>query len=161
MREKNRGVTSSVSLLMLFALFAVLSLMQVLYGARVYERVVARMEDGHALRASLVYVENKLRAHDGKGQATIEDANGVDVLCLWDEDEANVICVYFYDGALMEQYISAETVFLPDAGQEIARLSDFTFSHEGDNGFSLVACTWDGTMRSVSVRLRAPGGGAA
>ncbi|HWQ58127.1 MAG TPA: hypothetical protein VN540_03830, partial [Clostridia bacterium] len=83
--DTGRGVAGTAALIMLFAAFAVLSLIQVLYGARVYERVVARMDDGYGLRASLAYVANKLHAHDGAGPVTIEDADGLSVLCLWDE----------------------------------------------------------------------------
>lgn len=154
-----RGVASNAAMLMLFAAFAILSLLQVLYGARVYRRIVSRMDDGYALRASLSYVVNKLHAHDGAGEAEIEHPDGLPVLCLWDAAEENVICIYFFDGALMEQYLSVETVFLPGAGQVITELADFTFFEE-EGGFAFTACTFEGTMRSVSVRLRAMGGEA-
>lgn len=161
MHSGKRGITSTVMMLMLFALFAILSLVQVLYGAHVYERIVARMNDGYALRASLSYVANKLHAHDGEGPVTIEDADGLSVLCLWDADEANVVCIYFENGTLMEQYIEDGVTFIPDAGQKITELADFTFEQEADGGFALSAWTWEGTMRTLNVGMRATGGDGA
>lgn len=160
MRDGKRELSSTAAMLMLFTLFALLSLLQVLYGARVYERVVARMDDGYALRASLCYVTNKLHAHDGEGSATIEDANGLPVLCLWDAAQENVVCIYFQNGALMEQYIAVSAAFIPDAGQTIAELADFTFVQAEKDRFVFTASTWEGTMRRVDVSLRAGGGDA-
>lgn len=155
LRDTGRGVTATAAMLLLFAAFAVLTLLQALYGAAVYERVVGRMDDGYHLRASLSYVANKLHAYDGAGEIDIEDADGLPVLCLWDEGKQGVTCVYFFDGALMEQYIEASTRFEPAAGQRIAELADFTFS-EAQGGFSFTAYTFEGTMRTLDVRLRTP-----
>lgn len=160
MRDGKREISSTAAMLLLFTLFALLSLLQVLYGARVYERIVARMDDGYALRASLSYVTNKLHAHDGEGTVTIEDANGLPVLCLWDAAQENVVCIYFQSGALMEQYIAVSAEFIPDAGQKIAELADFTFSRTESGGFVFTASTWEGTMRTVDVSMRAGGGEA-
>jgi len=157
--QPNRGLTSTVAMLMLFTFFGLLSLLQVLYGARVYERVVSRMEDGHNLRASLSYVTNKLHAHDGMGPITVEQANALPVLCLWAENGETVTCIYFTNGALYEQLLDPRTLFLPEAGQEIARLADFTFVEDG-GAYTFSACTFEGTMRRVTVRLRSPAGGA-
>lgn len=157
-RKNGNGFTSTVFSMMLFTFFALLSLLQVLYGARVYKDVVSGMDDGYALRASLNYAANRLHAHDGCGPVRTETVNGLDVLCLWDENEEYVTCIYFTDGYLMEQYIASSAAFIPSAGQHITELADFTFETFEDGSVTFTAWTWEGTMRSVSVYQRAGGG---
>ncbi len=156
-QKSGYGFTSTVLSMMLFVFFALLSLLQVLYGARVYSDVVAGIDDGYALRASLNYATNKLHAHDGCGPVRTENVNGLDVLCLWDEKEEYVTCMYFTDGYLMEQYMASSSAFIPSAGQRIAELADFTFDVSDSGGVTFTAWTWEGTMRSVSVYQRAGG----
>ena len=157
--ELRRGVTSTLALLMLFTAFALLTLLQVLYGARVYGRIVKRMEDGSNLRASLSYVTNKLHAHDGVGPITVEQAQDIPVLCLWDEEQGIVTCIYFTNGALMEQSLAIEAGFLPELGQEIAELADFSFACDKQGEFTFTACTWEGTLRRATVHTRIWEGG--
>ena len=60
----------------------------------------------------------------------------------------------------MEQYIAVSAAFIPDAGQTIAELADFTFVQPEKDRFVFTASTWEGTMRRVDVSLRAGGGDA-
>ncbi|HOG01360.1 MAG: hypothetical protein BWY35_00740 [Firmicutes bacterium ADurb.Bin248] len=154
LRDAGRGITATAAMLLLFTAFALLSLLQALYGAAVYERVAGRMDDGYNLRASLSYVANKLHAHDGAGGVDIEQAEGLPVLRLRDEERESVTLVYFFDGALMEQTVEAAARFDPGAGQRIAELADFTI-REIEGGYAFTAYTFEGTMRALDVRLRA------
>lgn len=139
----------------LFALFAVLSLLLVLYGARVYERVVARMDDGYAMRASLNYVANKLHASDNGKDVRLAELGGIDTLVM-PSDESYLVCVYFSDGKLMEQYVLDEDAFLPELGTVIEELSSFEIEPV-EKGFRLTATTSEGSRRTLTVLMRTGG----
>ncbi len=157
-RSHNKGVTGTVFLLMLFLLFAVLSLALVLYGARVYQGVVGDMDGSYAMRASLNYVSNKLHAADGGCAVNVEEAAGVRVLTIADET-GSVTCIYYYNGTLMEQYVAAGAAFEPAVGQAIVELEDFDCAIE-NGGVKLTAQTGEEAPRSITVYFRTMGGDA-
>lgn len=61
----NRKHTAdTLFVVLLYGLFALLSLLLILIGARVYKRTVEHTEARGDVRASLSYVANKVRAAD-------------------------------------------------------------------------------------------------
>ncbi len=157
-RTQNKGITATVFMLMLFTLFAILALLLVLYGARVYQGVVDDMDASYAMRASLNYVSNKLHAADGGCAVNVEEAAGVEVLTILDE-AGNITCMYFYQGALREQTLASGASFAPEAGQAIVELHNFTYEIK-DGGMALSAETDGGLSRSLTVYFRTMGGDA-
>ena len=65
--------------LLLYGLFALLSLLLVLIGAQVYRSIVRQTEARSDTRASLSYVANKIRSAE---EARLETREGVPVLVL-------------------------------------------------------------------------------
>lgn len=155
-RGGKRHSFDSVFVLLVFAVFAAASLLLVVVGADVYRGVVKDGDQNGALRASLTYVTNKVRANDTVGGITLRNVEGTDVLCMQAGslgERKLVTYLYFYDGKLLEQYgffdeglslgegdVIVETQFF--RMQQKTRLLIFTVP-DGQGG-----------EQSVSVRLR-------
>ena len=76
----NRKHTAdTLFVVLLYGLFALLSLLLILIGARVYKRTVEHTEARGDVRASLSYVANKVRAAD---RVSLETRDGLSVLVL-------------------------------------------------------------------------------
>ena len=92
----------SLFILLIFSMFAVVSLLLVAIGAGMYQRVLARIDKNEEIRSSLSYVMNKIRANDDSGVLTLKNYNGVTVLCIKQNDDENDLTdyIYFYDGEI-------------------------------------------------------------
>lgn len=125
----NRGVGAvrGMFMFLLLAAFAVLSVIVVLVGARVYRAVEGRGAENYESRTVLAYVAGKVRALDAAGRITTETVGGADALVLGaaygGEDYATYI--YAYDGRLMEYFGRAGSAFSPEHGEPIAEAAGF------------------------------------
>ena len=88
----------SLFILLIFSVFAVVSLLLVTIGAGMYQRVVERMGINEEVRSSLSYVVNKVRANDEAGALSLKTYGGVPVLCMKQsgEDSGLTNYIYFY-----------------------------------------------------------------
>ena len=111
--------------LLLYGLFALLSLLLVLIGAQVYRSIVRQTEARSDTRASLSYVANKIRSAE---EARLETREGVPVLVLPEQagEQTYETLIYFYDGLLRELFQREEDAFLPANGEELTPLQAFT-----------------------------------
>ena len=94
--------------LVLFGLFAVMSLFLVLIGSDVYMKIVDNADDNGKIRISVSYLANKMRAYDSEEYSVyVDNISGCEVL-VFEEEVAGYTyqnLVYYYDGALREVMI--------------------------------------------------------
>lgn len=159
--NSNKGMISTVFVLMLFLLFAITALLLALFGAEVYENTASDAEENSQLRASLLYVSNKLHGGDtaaGCGLLTYNEE--MPVLCIAEEfgGEYYITYIYHYDGALREQFLHSGMTFDPAYGEAITELTDFIMEPRDSNRLRLTA-VYGEESRTVTVALRT--GGAA
>lgn len=122
----------------LYGMFALLSLLLVLIGAQVYKRIVQNTEARGGIRASLSYVANKVRASDESGGVRLENRDGIDVLVFEEtvEDATYETLIYYYDGALRELFQPSGTSFTPASGETLTAVTQFSMSEK--NGLLII-----------------------
>ena len=138
--------------LLLYGLFALLSLLLVLIGAQVYKNIVATSDAHSTVRASLSYVANKVRAGDVEGGIRIETRQDLPLLVL--EEQAGgatyETLIYYYDGALRERFQHSGAAFDPANGETLTALDGFALSQEDD---LLVVTVRDGDGQEHSLHI--------
>lgn len=151
---RSRSV-QTLCVLLVYCLFAVCSLLLILTGAAGYRNISRKMDGDDQLRASLSYVANKVRAGDEAGGISLEKSGDTDVLAISAEYDGDgyVTCLYWYDGALMEQFLKEKDPFLPADGEKVTSLKQFSITRRG--GVLTLSATADtGRQASMTVCLR-------
>ena len=112
----------------LLALFAMMSVMLVLFGAQMYRGVVDRMDSNNSRRVLYSYVRSMVRSEDAVDSVRVEETGGVTALGLHEmiDDTEYVTWLYEYEGKLYEQFTRAGSELVPDHGVEIIEIKEFT-----------------------------------
>ncbi len=133
MQEKRKNAVESLFVLLLFSLFAITSLLIVTIGSNIYHSIVEGTDTNSAVRSSLSYVSNKVRAADSGGNISIQEQDGMEVLIIRQTIEGMVYHTYIYyqDGYLWENFTQAEDFFQPEMGEKVLEVQDFQMKQEG------------------------------
>lgn len=153
MKKRFTKITDLMSLLV-FAVFAVCVLLVLLYGARVYQNLARRGEEGFQLRTATQYVSMRVRQAEKVNIADFEGCEALEIRELIDGD-IYVTRVYCYDGYLRELFCTEDASLQPDAGEKIMPAESLHFCVEGD----LLTAIVDG--RPVLLSLQGKTGGAS
>ena len=155
--RKNRGVGAvhGMFMFMLLAAFALLSVIVVLVGARVYRSVDQRSGENYDTRTALSYIAGKIRAADASGQIETVQIEDREVLVLSAEYDgrAYVTYIYVHNDRLMEYFGRKDATFSPPYGDMIAKAEDFHCSLE-NNLLSFSITSTDGTLRTMTLFLQ-------
>ncbi len=142
---------------LLFAVYVISCMLLLIIGIRSYRSTRENGEYANDLRLSLGYVANKIRAEDKPGAVFIDERSGVETLVIaHDYDIPCETRIYFYDGALFENFVVAGTDVEPDYGTRLALVKSFTADVSGDRVTINVLDT-SGTARELNIKLRAGG----
>lgn len=127
------GTVRGMFMFVLLAMFALLSVVVLLVGTRVYRAVASRGDDNYEMRTALSYVASKVRAMDTAGQIETLSMDGTDVLALGAEYNgiAYVTYIYVYEGHLMEYFGRRNSEFSLSYGERIATAQGFTSGIQG------------------------------
>ncbi|MBE5877494.1 MAG: DUF4860 domain-containing protein [Lachnospiraceae bacterium] len=117
-------------MLSLFCVFAICSVILIIFGADVYQNTVNKTNENYLERTSVAYLTEKLRQTDISQDISIVNADGIDMLTITSEIEGQMYCtrLYEYDGHLYECFSRSDIILSPDAGQEIFELTGLSFS---------------------------------
>lgn len=145
----------SLFILLIFSMFAVVSLLLVAIGAGMYQRVLERIDINEEIRSSLSYVMNKIRANDDSGVLTLKNYNGVTVLCIKQNDDESDLTdyIYFYDGEIKELLTFDDEGFQPENGDPIVAVKKFTMEQQG-NLYTFTVTDSGGGSSSISYCKR-------
>jgi hypothetical protein len=139
---KKRHRIDALFILLLYGMFALLSMLTVVIGIQVYKDVVTNSGNRGDMRAALSYVANRFRAADTAGGISLETRNGVEALVLQEQvgNYPAETLIYYYDGALRE-YLYVPSLggqsFAPAQGDEIVAVAQFSVTEE--NGLFTIA----------------------
>lgn len=155
MKENRHRSTQTLLILLIFSMFALSSLLLVFIGADAYQKVSRSLTANHQMRTSLSYVANKIRTAEGEPNLKLETMEQTKALVIDSEYENEVFKTYLYchDGYLMEFFAGAEDPFLPDSGEKLTELHDFSVTQSGGL-FLITATAQDGNQFSISVSPR-------
>lgn len=111
----------------LFAVFAVLSVMIIYIGSGVYGGISENKSANEQKRTTLSYIVNKVR--DTGGSISIRETDGIPVLALQDNtgDVTVETLIYEYDGRLMEMRIMAGDEFDLKFGSTLLKTDGIVF----------------------------------
>lgn len=168
--KRDKSIVDFVFILALFAAFIITALFVVLFGSKVYSRIVGDMDRNFASRTALSYVTEKVRSHDYNGGAEIMDideasVNGNSVLALYTRTEDKEYATYLFvkDGYLKEYTAPAESDFNYNQGTDILELDEFYVNKINDALYSFHILDGGGIETDFYVTLYsdADGEGAA
>ena len=144
-----------VFVLALLCVLAASALSVVLAGAGVYRRTAGEMRSNFEMRTTLRYVSEKIRQHDAKGAVTLGTLGENPALVLLQGDEGQYVTyLYCMDGALYELFARADVDVLPENGQRVTEVREFSVRMEGDSLLRLECTDSEGTKGSCLVALR-------
>ena len=125
-RQIQHGM-QGVFIFVLLALFALMSILLVLFGAQMYHGSVDLMEKNSRNRILYSYVRSMVRAEDAKDAVRVEDHGDVKALAMYEMfgDTEYVTWIYAYDGMLYEQFTEASSDFSAARGVEIMEVQRF------------------------------------
>lgn len=161
MKGNSKHSAETLLTLGVFSVFAILAVLLTLMGARAYRSIAGRMEENNALRSSLSYVANKVRAGDIAGGVSLEERGGMQVLCLSETSGGTTFetLLFFADGWLREYAAvgGRGDALLPTDGEQVTALADFTMEADGDT-LLLTAEAEGGRRMTMRVAVRTEGG---
>ena len=146
---------SAVAPIVLLALFAVLILMVLVSGARIYKDFTEKDAKSNAQRTAEQYVSARIRQSDSSGGAFIGDfsepteKDSGDTLYIREvyDGVEYYTRIYCYDGYLCELFSSSEFTASESDGERIIGLSELNFTV--NNGLLSVKLTFPDGEKSV------------
>lgn len=155
------GAVRGMFMFVLLAAFAVLSVIVVLVGAKVYRAVDARGNDNYAVRTALSYIAGKVRASDAAGQINTISLDGAEALVLSADYDGTVYAtyIYAYEGRLMEYFGREGREFSLSHGETIGEASGFT-SQLTDGLLVISIVGEDGRAETLKLYLQSGEAGA-
>ena len=107
----------NVLIFIIFSIFAILSLILVVVGIQFYNNISDTTDKNSQIRATVSYLENKLRTNDYEGGVDVVNIDGTDVILLSNESsgEGNAdmkTAIYASDGKLREYLAQSDDIKL-------------------------------------------------
>ncbi|MBQ3574215.1 MAG: DUF4860 domain-containing protein [Clostridia bacterium] len=124
---RHNHTISQAFVFLLMALFAVLSALMVLFGARLYRGIINKTEETASARVLQSYVANVVKSNDSIDTVRVENIGGTEALVfVWeDEDMSFKTMVYYHDNYIRELFVDSEMPFDPSDGEGICAAQDF------------------------------------
>ena len=146
---------SGLFVFILLGVFAVLSTVMVLMGAKVYRSTVDQFDAHNSARIAPAYVRSMVRAEDEQGVVRLEEAEGLQTITMLHsyDDEAYVTRIYCYEGQLYEWFSDAENPFVPEDGEAVCPCE--ALEAELSDGLLSVRILQGGEWTEAAIALRA------
>ena len=134
-RRRGRSIVDILFILALFAVFMISALFIVLFGARIYKKVVADADTNYNARTSIAYISEKIRQHDSEDGVSVVFDGDRPVLRLTEtyNDQSYYTYLYESNGSLKELTTPAEYDPIYSAGQSILEVNSFNIEQINDS----------------------------
>lgn len=148
-----------LAVLLVCCAFAVSVLLALAFGARAYQRIEKRTEEGYDRRVALSYIAAKLHAYDAAGQVLVGTFDGLSALYLDEvaDGQRYHTILYVSGGWLYELYCQEGQRFAPEDGKALLPVEAITFSQK-ENIVRAELTDTLGSQSCVQVCLRSAGG---
>jgi hypothetical protein len=151
MNKKNHSV-DIVFMFVLFAVFAILSVMLVYMGSGVFEKITKNSEINSQKRTGISYIVNKVRASSESVYALEKDGYKYLVIDNKDGNISYSTIIYCRDNKLKEITIQKGDEFTNDFGDYIMDAKDFDFSID-NNLLKLSIKDTNGNISKTNIYL--------
>jgi hypothetical protein len=138
---------------LLLMMFAGSALILILLGSHIYQNGVTHLDENYTVRTAVAYVSEKVRQNDVSGDISLQELEGIPALQLTEniDDNTYFTYIYFWNGALRELFLGADTTPSLTMGSTVVELTDFTITIPEEGFFRVTAVSDSG--RSLSVLL--------
>ncbi len=156
MKKKAHSI-DMLFMLILFSVFAVMSVLLILIGSNVYGKIADNQEVNGNSRNILSYVTNKVRTCQVKDGVYIEEKDGTPVLVIVNSDDeyGYETLIFEKDGKLKEATILPGFEYNLEFGDILAKVSEFRFEIDRDTGILTLTVGCDGTEKSADIYVGA------
>ena len=134
-RRRGRSIVDMLFILALFAVFMISALFIVLFGAKIYQRIITDSDTNFISRTSIAYISEKIHQHDKAGGVSVIFHENEPVLRLSETYNGSEYYTYLYrqDNILKEITCPAEYDPVYSAGQQILEVTSFNIEQKSDN----------------------------
>lgn len=141
-KENGRHMIDLLFVLSLFCVFAVSSVVLILFGADIYNKTVSSMNDNYASRTSVAYITEKIRQSDIYNSVKIDESLGYERLLMTRNINGieYATSLYEHDGFLYELFARTDIELPIDAGQQVIALTALDFEFISDNLLKVSFC---------------------
>ncbi len=142
-----------IFMLVLFSIFAIMSVMLILIGSNVYGKIAKTQETNGNNRTVLSYITNKVRTCQSEDGVYIEEKDGKKVLVIEtiDGDDAYEMLIYEVNGKLREATIASGDEYTLDFGDVLTQVSYFDISIDNITGILTIAVGTDENVSRTDV----------
>ncbi len=151
---------AGVFVFLLLGLFALMSMLLVLEGARAYRAAVDLTSRHNTERVMHAYIRNAVRAEDTVGAVTLEEVDGIPVIRVRQEMEMRTDdntpfsnYIYCYNGMLMSQYLEDGHALHLEQGEDICEVANCEMGLE-DNILRVQLTDKNGKTYQDEIALR-------
>ena len=157
LKQNEVHTMDTVFILMLLALFSIISVLVILSGAKQYESIADKMSRNYETRTVSAYLSEKLNQNDISGSAFVCNLAGTEALALMQKEGGKDYCtyIYAYDGYLREITVLAGTEFSPDFGQKIVETASLSITSYPNGLFCFQITDTKGNTHPLYVSLQA------
>lgn len=154
-KANNQHMIDILFVLSLFCVFALASVILILFGADIYKKTVASMNANYATRTSATYLTEKIRQSDVCDSVYIDDSAGYQRLVMTREIDGLTYAtsLYEYDGYLYELFARTDISLPEDAGQQVIAISQLDFSLISDSLLRISFVDETGNSSTIYVNL--------
>ncbi len=158
---KKKHSIDVIFMFVLFTFFAILSVLIIVIGSGVYEKISNNKALNEQSRTTLSYVVNKVRGAESEYSVRMEQAEGKDVLVIDNEIEGMKMSTLLFvkNGKLKEATIMTGDEYTLDFGDIVIDVNDFYFDINEEDGLLTVGIIdTQGYESKTSVYLKKMGG---
>jgi len=152
MKKKTHSI-DILFMLVLFTVFAIMSVMLILMGSNVYGKLIESQDKNGNNQTILSYITNKVRTCQLDNGIFIEEKDGTKVLVVKTEvaNEIYEMLIYEVDGKIKEATIAEGDDYTLDFGDVLAEVSEFDISMDISTGILTITVGSEENIRSVDV----------
>jgi hypothetical protein len=154
-KDNSKHMIDILFVLSLFALFAICSVVLILFGADIYKKTVSSMDSNYASRTSVAYITQKVRQSDQYESIYIDDSLGYERLMMTQEINGYTYAtsLYEYDGYLYELFARTDIDLPIDAGQQVIAINNLHFELVTDSLLKVDYNDESGEAKTVYITL--------
>lgn len=127
-----------LAVILLLSIFLCTGATLLLFGLQVYKQTTAQAEQSFSVSTPLAYLAGRVRQHSSARVGTLPDGTRTLILESEFAQEQYHTLIYFYDGALYEQFSPIDTCF--DAPDGIRLIETLPFTFEQKDNLLTITC---------------------
>lgn len=152
MKKKTHSV-DVLFMLILFSVFAVMSVLLILIGSNVYGNITNTQERNSNTRNILSYVTNKIRTSQVENGVYIEEKDGTPVLVIEDsyDDNGFKTLIFEKNGKLKEATVIKNNEYNLEFGDVLSEIDMFNVDIDKEKNIVTLTVAYDGIEKTADI----------